>query len=185
MADEDGEVQDWIELYHAGTNTVSLQGWSLTDEADDPGKWTFPAVALGPGGYVVVFASGKDRKPTAPGTRLHTNFRLNSAGEYLALFNSESPRQVVSEFAPEFPEQRSDYSCGYDTANRLRYFQTPTPGTANGDSAIVGVVPPVHFNVHRGFHDTPFTLILSTPLEGASIRYTGDGREPTTILRSP
>ena len=179
LADEDGELQDWIELYNSGGNIVSLQGWSLTDDAADPGKWIFPAVTLGPAQYRVVFASGKDRKPTAAGAKLHTNFKLNSAGDYLALFNAESPRQVLTEFAPEFPEQRSDYSYGYDSANALRYFQTPTPGAANGTSAIVGVVPPVHFNVRRGFYDAPFTLILNTALEGASIRYTTDGREPT------
>src|SRR5438552_1932540 len=180
LSDEDGELQDWIELYNSGTNSVSLQGWSLTDDAGDPGKWTFPAVTLGTGQYRIVVASGKDRKPTAPGARLHTNFKLNSAGDYLALFNSESPRQVMSEFAPEFPEQRSDYSYGYDSANALRYFQAPTPGTANGDSAIVGVVPPVHFNVPRGLYELPFTLILNTSLVGATIRYTTDGNEPTS-----
>src|SRR5437773_3623497 len=179
LANEEGECQDWIELYNSGTNTVSLQGWSLSDDAGDPGKWTFPAVTLGPSQYRVVFASGKDRKPTTPGARLHTNFKLNSAGDYLGLFNSESPRQVMSEFAPEFPEQRSDYSYGYDSANALRYFQTPTPSAANGNSAIVGVVPPVHFNVPRGLYELPFTLILNTSLVGATIRYTTDGNEPT------
>jgi hypothetical protein len=179
LADEDGELQDWIELYNSGTNTVSLQGWSLTDDANDPAKWTLPAVTIGPGQYRVVFASGKDRKPIAPGARLHTNFKLNSAGDYLGLFNSESPRQAVSEFAPEFPEQRSDFSFGYDGAKSLRYFQTPTPGAANGNSAIVGVVPRVHFNVPRGLYDLPFTLILDTALEDATIRYTTDGSEPT------
>ncbi len=142
LADEDGELQDWIELYNQGTNTVSLLGWSLSDDAGEPGKWTFPAVTLGPRQYLVVFASGKDRKPTPPGAKLHTNFKLNSAGDYLGLFNAASPRAVASEFAPEFPEQRSDYSYGYDSANQLRYFQSPTPGAANGVSTIVGVVPP-------------------------------------------
>lgn len=179
LADEDGELQDWIELYNSGTSTVSLQGWSLTDEPDEPGRWAFPGVTLGPGQYLVVCASGKDRKPTTPGARLHTNFKLNSAADYLGLFNAESPRVVMSEFAPEFPEQRSDYSYGFDGANNFRYFQAPTPGSGNGNSSIVGVVPPVHFNVPRGLFDLPFTLVLNTALEGATIRYTTDGSEPT------
>ncbi len=179
LTDEDGELQDWIEIYNLSTSTVSLAGWSLTDEQDEPGKWTFPSVTLGARQYVVVFASGKDRKPTAPGAKLHTNFKLNSAGDYLALFDAESPRRAMSEFAPEFPEQRGNYSCGYDTANNLRYFPAPTPGAANGNSAIIGVVPPVHANVPRGLYERPFTLILNTALAGATIRYTLDGSEPS------
>jgi hypothetical protein len=144
IADEDDELQDWIELWNAGTQAVNLAGWSLSDDPDNPGKWTFPAILLGAREYLVVFASGKDRKPTGAGARLHTNFKLNVSGEYLGLFNAEAPRQVMTEFAPEFPEQRSDYSYGYDGGGALRYFSNPTPGAANGSSAIVGVVPPVH-----------------------------------------
>ena len=50
------------------------------------------------GRVIVVFASAKDRKPTAVGSRLHTNFKLNTGGEYLALFNADSPRAAVTEF---------------------------------------------------------------------------------------
>jgi len=42
--------------------------------------------------------------------RYHTNFKLNRFGNYLALFNNESPRVALTEFAPEYPEQRNDHS---------------------------------------------------------------------------
>jgi len=76
LLDEDGEAQDWIEIVNASPFTVNLAGWSLTDNPDQPGQWTFPAVSLSPGEYRIVFASGKDRKPIGLGTRLHTNFKL-------------------------------------------------------------------------------------------------------------
>ena len=122
LLDEDGELQDWIELYNTGTNAMNLAGWSLTDEAGEPAKWTFPSVTLGGGQYLVVFASAKDRKVTTPGAKLHTNFKMNSAGDYVALFNAESPRQAMTEFRPEFPEQRNDYSYGLDNAKLWRAF---------------------------------------------------------------
>ncbi len=177
LLDENNEAQDWIEIYNRGATTVNLDGWGLTDDPDDPGKWTFPATNLAPGQYLVVFASAKDRR--VPGARLHTNFKLNATGDYLGLFNAESPRVAVSEFAPEFPEQRNDYSYGYDSLGVLKYFRTPTPGAANGNSAITGIVPPPHFNVGRGLFDAPFTLILNTPIADATILYTVDGSEPT------
>jgi hypothetical protein len=170
------ETNDWIEIWNYGTSSVNLSGYALTDDADDPGRWTFPATNLAPGQFLVVFASEKDRKT---GARLHTNFKLNPNGEYLGLFNAELPRQVITEFGPEFPEQRNDYSYGYDSTNGLKYFATPTPGAANGSSAISDVVEPPHFNVDRGLFESPFTLHINSPTAGALIRYTTDGTEPT------
>jgi hypothetical protein len=186
LVDEDlpPEPQDWIEIWNYGTTTVNLNGYSLTDDRDDAGRWTFPSTNLGPGQFLVVFASGKDRKsPTNSTHRLHTNFKLSPNGEYLGLYNAELPRVAITEFTPEYPEQRNDYSYGYDTTNSLKYFATPTPGAANGASAIAAILPPPHFNVDRGMFETPFTLILSSPVSGASILYTTDGTEPT--LGSP
>ena len=61
LADEDGEYADWIEIFNGGTEVVSLLGWSLTDDPDWPLRWVFPDVAIDPGSYLVVFASGKNR----------------------------------------------------------------------------------------------------------------------------
>src|ERR1043165_3249823 len=81
LADEDGQFADWIEIHNPDAAPLALGGYSLTDEATSLTKWTFPAVTLESGGYLVVFASGKNR--TDPGGRLHTNFQLSSGGEYL------------------------------------------------------------------------------------------------------
>ena len=42
---------------------------------------------------------------------------LNVAGEYLGLYNADFPPRVVQEFTPKFPEQRNDYSYGFDDSN--------------------------------------------------------------------
>ena len=33
VQDEDGDTPDWLEIFNAGTNTVNLNGWYLTDSA--------------------------------------------------------------------------------------------------------------------------------------------------------
>jgi hypothetical protein len=65
IADENGEYPDWIELYNAGSESVSLYNYSLTDDNAEPGKWKFPNVGLEPGEFRVVFCSGKDRRPVS------------------------------------------------------------------------------------------------------------------------
>ena len=107
LADEDGEFSDWIEVHNASDEAVSLLGWSLTDQVDEPMKWSFPDVSLSAGGYQLVFASGKNR--SVVDGELHTSFRLSASGEYLALVG---PDGVAHEFAEEYPRQRSDVSFG-------------------------------------------------------------------------
>jgi hypothetical protein len=171
--------EDWIELHNRGSNPVRLLGWSLTDDGDNPGKWSFPDVTIGAGQYLVVYASGLDRTVTGGGNRLHTNFKLNPFGSYLGLFNAQLPRMAVTEFAPEYPEQRNDYSYGRVGTDQWFYFATPTPGAANGASSIAATAPKPHLNVNRGYFNEPFTLIATCELPGATMRYTLDGSEPT------
>src|SRR5437016_14664173 len=73
VVDEDGDTSDWIEIHNAGTNVVDLNGWFLTDKAANLTQWRFPAVILAPNAYLLVFASGKDRR--TPAATLHTSFQ--------------------------------------------------------------------------------------------------------------
>jgi hypothetical protein len=179
LADEDGEQQDWIEIHSRQTKPVNLAGWALTDDAGNPDKWVFPALTLQPNQYLVVFASGKDRRETGPNAKLHTNFKLAPAGEYLGLYNHECPRRLVSELAPEYPSQRPNYSYGRIAGDQFRYLSQPTPGSANTTSALTGVVSQVRFSVGRGFFNAPFDLALSNAFTDAVIRYTTNCSEPT------
>ena len=61
LEDEDGDTPDWIELWNVGPAPANLAGWHLTDHAANLTKWTFPSTNIPPGGFLVVFASGKDR----------------------------------------------------------------------------------------------------------------------------
>ncbi len=109
IADEDGQFSDYIEIYNPGLSTVNLDGWSLTDNADSLDKWTFPAVSLDPGEFLVVFASNKNR--TNPASELHTNFKLDGDGEYLALVEGDGST-IAHEYSPNFPNQPEDVSYG-------------------------------------------------------------------------
>ena len=75
--DEDGDHPDWIELLNTTSADVSLDGWWLSDEPAVPMKWRIPAATLAGRGYLVVFASGKNR--ANPAAVLHTNFQIGRA----------------------------------------------------------------------------------------------------------
>lgn len=62
IQDEDGDYVDWIELYNTGAVPVNLEGYQIIDTEPLPGAWSFPSYTLAPGDYVMVYASGKDKK---------------------------------------------------------------------------------------------------------------------------
>ena len=181
LLDEDGDSSDWIELYNPGDESINLEGWALYQSVTN--RWTFPQVTLAAGEYLVVFASGKDRRPS-PATvtdgvsNLHTGFQLDRSGEYLALEDDSGNLQPDGVFNPEYPIQRTDISYGF-FANTLRYLENPTPGEANVGPTFVGAVEDTGFSVDRGFFTNPFEVIINSDTTTATIRYTTDGSTPT------
>ena len=108
-----GNSSDWIEIYNAGDQAIDLAGWHLTDNAAALDKWTFPSSTLNAGDYLVVFASNNLPTVADPAGNLHTNFKLSSGGEYLALTRPDL--SVAWDFSPEYPVQVTDISYGSDS----------------------------------------------------------------------
>ena len=141
LKDSDGDRSDWIEIRNAGDETIDLEGWSLTDDAKNLAGWKFPSAKIESDGYLLVFASGKDR--ALAGEELHTDFKLGTGGEYLGLIRADG-RTVSHHFVTKYPKQRDDVSYGIlasrkpdgnTTASviaRAVYFLTPTPGAPHG-----------------------------------------------------
>lgn len=147
LKDETGQYVDWIELHNPSDAPVDLGSWALTDDPKNLRKWRFPSTNLPPRGFLVVFASGADRR--VPGNRLHTDFQLSANGEYLALVRPDGVT-ISSEWKPGYPVQVPDVSFGgvqipngngWDPGPANVYFVKPTPGTPNeGGTAVPGPV---------------------------------------------
>ena len=132
LPDADGDFSDWIEIQNTGIAPVNLLGWTLSDDPSNIAKWRFPATNLNGRSFLVIFASGKDR--AVAGAPLHANFSLAADGEYLGLFAPEG-KSAVSEFAPNFPAQKSDVSFGL-LAGKGLYFKPPSPGVTNSGGSM-------------------------------------------------
>ena len=102
LADEDGQFPDWLEIHNPGGAPLDLAGYHLTDNTQLLAKWTFPSVGIPAGGYLVVFASGKDRKGNP--ARLHTNFDLDADGGFVALVKPDGSNIVSSITYPAIKE---------------------------------------------------------------------------------
>lgn len=181
IRDEDGDESDWIEIYNSGARSVSLAGWSLTDDATRLRKWVLPALSVSPGGYAVVWASGKNRTNAA--APLHANFRLADNGEYLALVSPGG--QVATAFAPAYPPQRADVSYGFIPGSAaFGYLPTPTPRRANAPGG-PGFAPDVVLVPRSRTYTDPIEVRLTISTNdgpvpaGTLVRYTTDGSLPT------
>jgi hypothetical protein len=60
--DDFGNREDWIEIHNLTLSPVNLAGWSLTDTTNNLRLWTFPNTNIAANGYIVVFASSRDRR---------------------------------------------------------------------------------------------------------------------------
>jgi hypothetical protein len=126
LKDSDGETSDWVEVYNRGKVAVNLTGWRLTDDPNQTERFVFPEVSLGPGQYMLVFASG--RASNAGEKQLHASFRLKASPDYLGLFDADG--RLTQEFAP-YPEQGNDVSYGLGSDGVTDYLTAPTPGAPN------------------------------------------------------
>jgi len=176
LEDGNGDKEDWLELFNPNSTAVNLDAFYLTDDPALPTKWNFPPVLIPANGYLVVFASGNDM--TDPAGNPHTNFRLASQGEYLALVYPDGTT-VSDALSPTYPEQFSDISYGRPAGGgAFVFFATPTPRQANGAGS-PGVVKDTNFNLDRGFYDTPISLAITSDTPGVTVRYTLDGSLPS------
>ena len=168
-----GEYTDWIEIRNAGTQTIDLGGWYLSDDLDNPAMWMFPSgTTLSPDSYLMVYADGI-------GAGMHTNFKLSKEGEAVLLLDPQFA--VVDSFS--FPPQLNDISFGRGGSDpqMLGFFTEPTPGTGNPDLPVSGITPPPRFSLESGFYPGSRVIELSCTDQDAEIRYTTDGTEPTEI----
>ncbi|MCE9615615.1 MAG: DUF2341 domain-containing protein [Lentisphaerae bacterium] len=152
LTDEDGDNSDWIELQNSGTNTVSLAGWYLTDKLSNLAKWAFPATNLTPGQLLLVFASEKNRR--VAGQPLHTNFKLDGAGEYLGLIRPDGTT-VEFAYAPTYPQQYSGMSYGA-TPDANTWF-VPAGAQARAFAPLLSI--PAGWTDRVGFNDNGWTPV--------------------------
>jgi len=173
LCDMYGDYPAWFELRNGSDETLDLSRYSVSDNRDNPGKWSLPAENLEPGGVVLVFASG--RIPPEGSKELHASFKLSKEEKALYVY---SGRILVD--SASFGALANDRSWVRGSGSSLLPCLVPTPGTANSSTPAV-----LQFSLPAGFYRSsgyPSGLEISLS-SGLPIRYTTDGSDPT--LESP
>jgi len=151
---------DWVEIWNASAETVSLGGIALTDDVDDPFKWTFPAgTQLSAFEVTIVWLDGDRAAGPA-----NTGFGLKSGGEQLWLFDSGQRGGGLLDtvgFGPQIPS----FTIGRDPATFEWGLTEPTPGWGN-NTAVLGDSQAVKINEWMADPDAgPDWLELFNPSE--------------------
>ncbi len=173
------DPSDCIELFNNGAEVVDLSGWSLSDDDSVEDKWSFPAgTQIAPGEFLIVLADAPEME--IPGAQyLHANFQLSGVGEFLGLFDDEG--NYISGFATEYPPQLPNYSFGRGRAGNPVFFEKPTPGQANDDVELTGLLDAPQASLPGGFYDEAIRISFETEIPETTLRYTTDGSEPTLV----
>lgn len=184
-----GVTCDWLELYNGSEQAVTLSGYALTDDPDEPEKYTLPEITIGSGEYLVVLLSEDPTNlikgyPVIP-------MGLSAAGEQLYLTQGGLVEDYVL-----LPALDSDAVWGRRAGDGcFALLSQPTPMSPNAEEALlcaepVALTPQGVYNAVEyvdvelsGEGPLYYTLGGDTPDENATL-YTGPIRlTETTALR--
>lgn len=124
VATSGGRFLGWVELYNAGEEPESLDGFCLSDREDDPVRCRLPAVTLTPGQYALIYCGGAEAFPEGD---ISVPLALNSEGGVLLLASSTG---AVADRV-DYAAARADRSFVRTESGEFEETDHPTPGFPN------------------------------------------------------
>ena len=103
VPDQDGEYDDWVELYNNSGEDISLTGYFLSDDPTNPTKWQFPDTTIFAYDFLIIWTDNDEEQDG-----LHASFKLSASGESVILTNPET--EIIDEIT--FGLQTTDISTG-------------------------------------------------------------------------
>ena len=169
----DGSTPDWVELYNTGDTAVDLTGMRFAvvgrmHVLEGP-------LTIAPGEHRVIWFDGVPERGAD-----HVAFTLPRKGGTLLLIAADG---VTVQDVFTYPAMAGDLSVGRlnDGTKAWSFFDRATPGAPNkGTTAVHGrTATPVFDTTFAASTDAILLPLIAD--EGATIRYTLDGTEPTAV----
>ena len=181
VSNENGQYYDYIELYNPTGTAVSLEGYALSDSAENLQKFVFDSRIMEANEYLVIFAAGEEvaANQGRDGKEIYVPFKISEQGEYLFLSDKNGNTIDVVQ-VPADLKYNTSYSRRTVDDNGVWDVTEASPMHGNEDalSVIPETLPAPEFSVESGFYEQPFYLELGGT-EGGMTFYTLDGSEPT------
>lgn len=176
IMDDLNEFPDsWVELYNPGTETESLDDYKIGDKDKIKKAYQLPGMKVNPGEYIIIYCDKEEKG-------LHTSFRLESGkGGNLYLFKGDEVVDKLEDLKKQ-PAPNIAYGRATDGSEEWGYQAVPTPGATNCGKVCKDILPEPIFSIPGKIFTETLYLELSLPEdapEGAEIRYTLNGKEPT------
>ncbi len=128
--DEQGDYDDWVELYNDSNSSIDIGGMYFTDTPDDENPYLIPntdssKTTISEGGYLILWCDDDQEQGV-----LHLSKKLKGGGESIILMESDGVT-VVDSYTYE--SQTTDISMGRDPDNldSWVFYENPTPGLPN------------------------------------------------------
>jgi hypothetical protein len=160
IADENGEFDDWLELFNPGDQPVNIAGMFITDSLNNLTLYQIPdtdeqLTTLQPGGYLLLWLD-KDLNQGL----LHMDIKLSADGESIAIVRSDG-LTILDSF--QFGVQTPDVSMGRktDANNEWVSMNLPTPGSFNQYENLLEQSQQPVLSLESGFYDTKISLVMS------------------------
>ena len=165
QADQDGEYDDWIELYNNSNLDIDLSGYFLSDNSEDIMSWQIPAgTVISANGYLMIWAD-KDEEQEG----LHANFKLSAAAESIIL--SDSDGSILDEVS--YADQTTDISYGrFPNGTGDLQVMNPTFGLENNNDILT---------LGDAFENEKLIIYPNPTIEGFWINYNGVGQAHLSV----
>jgi len=175
--DNYGDYSDWVELYNAGSATVNLTGYHMSDNVNNVMKWAFPSGSLAPGAFIRVICSGRN---IVSGIWFHTSYKMTQCKPEEIVF-SDAAGNILDSITLKRNQTNHSWGRTTDGAPTWSVFMTSTLGASNGTSTPYNAYATTPaLSVQPGFYPGSQNVSMTSPDPNVAIHYTTNGFEPTT-----
>ena len=171
VGSRNSQGEDYSELYNATNETISLEGWFLSDDKENPDRHQLSAVLLKPQEYMVFYADGAGEGKNT------LNFKIDQNGEQIFLSNPDG--EIIDQIYVPSIDLDTAYAREKDGTGRWSSYEK-TPGMTNegAQKAAFRTLDTPVVSHESGFYEEAFTLTIRAGRR-QKIYYTLDGSVPT------
>ncbi len=182
FVDQFGSTDDWIEIHNAGSSTVDISGWYVSDKISKPTKWSVPSgTTLQPGEFMVFICSGRDMMSNG---EYHTNFKLSQTSGKDQVVLADANGVIVESLEMELTMVEHSRCKATDGSSDWVVCTEPTYGSSNnGSTQYNGYTVAPSMSLEAGYYSGTQTVSIVNNEPNSELRYTLDGTNPT--LDSP